>query len=469
MSLGVDDQPFKTDEWSACLKVLEALVQRPDAAPDRERLERLIARLYRKTRRGRRKIDADIRRQEDRALVERTGRVRAAPVPDRPPVESDEGSPGGALLKSKSRRCYICNERYRELHSHYHLLCPACARLNEEKRHQRSDLSGRRAVVTGGRIKIGYQVALKLLRDGAQVLVTTRFARDAALRYAGESDFDIWKGRLRIERLDFRSIPAVLAFTDRLQSEQPALEILINNAAQTVRRTPENTAEAEALERMDLDALPVNLAPILGVEALPGSLHGLSARAGTSGTIAVPSELRVEPADHREANSWTAQLADVEPVELLEVLLINANAPFLLIGRLKPMLLRSPFPDRYIVNVAGLDGQFGRGFKTDRHPHVNISKAALNMITRTSAADYARDGIYMNSVDAGWITHEGAYSTRVRMRAKGFVPPLDDQDGAAGSTTRSSGAWPATGSSAVSSKTTGPQSGEATTRKMEGE
>ena len=147
--------------------------------------------------------------------------------------------------------------------------------------------------------------------------------------------------------------------------------------------------------------------------------------------IPAPLDRPEEPPDWRESNSWTARLADVGPVELLEVLLVNAAAPFLLIGRLKPLLLRSRFPDRYVVNVAGLDGQFGRAFKTDRHPHVNMSKAALNMITRTSAADYARDGIYVNSVDVGWVTHEGAYSARVRMRDRGFVPPLDEVDGAA--------------------------------------
>jgi NAD(P)-dependent dehydrogenase (short-subunit alcohol dehydrogenase family) len=151
----------------------------------------------------------------------------------------------------------------------------------------------------------------------------------------------------------------------------------------------------------------------------------------SGGLIPVISGQPDEPPDHRESNSWTARLADVGPVELLEVLLINATAPFLLIGRLKPLFLRSAFADRYIVNVAGLDGQFGRDSKTDRHPHVNMSKAALNMITRTSADDYARDGIYLNSVDVGWVTHEGAYSTRLRMRAQGFVPPLDEVDGAA--------------------------------------
>jgi NAD(P)-dependent dehydrogenase (short-subunit alcohol dehydrogenase family) len=433
---GDGERSFGPDEWSACLKVLEALGKQPDAAPDRERIERLVARLYRKIRRGRRKVSAEARRREDRALVERTGRVRAAPRLDGSPVDRADEPPGVELLKSKSRRCYICKSRYREVHPHYHQLCPPCAQLNEAKRHQRANLSGRRAIVTGGRVKIGYQVALKLLRDGADVLVTSRFLTDAAFRYASEPDFETWKGRLRIEQLDFRSLPAVVTFTDGLLADRPALDILINNAAQTVRRTPDYFDGPEALERLSVESLPANVRPLLRVHPSPGlpsrlAPLGLPGCGELVGPIPALTDRQEEPPDYREDNSWTARLADVGPVELLEVLLINATAPFLLIGRLKPLFLRSPFPNRYIVNVAGLDGQFGRPFKTDRHPHVNMSKAALNMITRTSAADYAHDGIFLNSVDAGWVTHEGAYSTRVRARAQGFVPPLDEVDGAA--------------------------------------
>jgi NAD(P)-dependent dehydrogenase (short-subunit alcohol dehydrogenase family) len=309
-----------------------------------------------------------------------------------------------------------------------------------EKRLQRVDLTGRRAVITGGRIKIGYQAALKLLRDGAEVVVTTRFPREAALRYAGEPDFDAWQGRLRIEYLDLRSLPDVMTFADGLLSEHAALDILINNAAQTVRRTPDYHAGAEPLERQPIESLPANVLAVLGDNSLrrltsgssdPGSSRGDEADASSTGLIPTRLHRLDEPPDLRESNSWTARLADVGPVELLEVLVVNATAPYLLIGRLKPLFLRARFADRYVVNVAGLDGQFGRAFKTDRHPHVNMSKAALNMITRTSAADYARDGIFMNSVDVGWVTHEGAYSARVRMRDSGFVPPLDEVDGAA--------------------------------------
>lgn len=437
-----DKQPLGPDEWHACVEALEALIEHPESAPpkDRERVERLVARLYRKVRRVRRKADEHRRRDDDRATVERTARVRGTLGPPLETVEPIDLATSDGLLKAKSRRCYICKGSYRQVDSRYHLLCPPCARLNEEKRRQRADLRGRRAVVTGGRVKIGYQVALKLLRDGADVLVTTRFPTDAALRYAREPDFDAWGDRLRIEPLDFRAPATVLAFAERLSAEHPALDILINNAAQTVRQTSDHTAAAEALERIPLESLPANVRRLLGVRSRSGLPQGRGPL-GLSGSIDVegleagglpglPAPFE-DPTDRRESNSWTARLTDVEPAELVEVLLVNTAAPFLLLGHLKPLFLRSPHADRYVVNVAGLDGQFGRRFKTDRHPHVNMSKAALNMITRTSAADYARDGIYMNSVDAGWVTHEGAYSTRVRMRARGFVPPLDEVDGAA--------------------------------------
>lgn len=138
-----------------------------------------------------------------------------------------------------------------------------------------------------------------------------------------------------------------------------------------------------------------------------------------------------ESCDLREENSWTLRLHEVDTQELLEVLLINTAAPILLTARLKPLMLRSRFEDRYVINVTGLDGQFSRASKSPCHPHLNASKAALNMITCTSAQDYARDCIYMNGVDTGWITLEGGYSKRARMLARGFRPPLDEVDGAA--------------------------------------
>jgi len=136
--------------------------------------------------------------------------------------------------------------------------------------------------------------------------------------------------------------------------------------------------------------------------------------------------------DLRRQNSWRLGLAEVGTVELLEVQLVNAVAPFVLNARLKPLLLRQPSADKHIVNVSAMEGQFYRRFKTDKHPHTNMAKAALNMMTRTAAVDYVRDGIHMNSVDTGWVTDEDPAQLAERKREEhGFHPPLDIVDGAA--------------------------------------
>ena len=122
----------------------------------------------------------------------------------------------------------------------------------------------------------------------------------------------------------------------------------------------------------------------------------------------------------------------VSSVELLEVQLINAVAPFIINARLKPVMLRTPDRDKHIVNVSAVEGQFYRRWKTIRHPHTNMAKAALNMMTRTAATDYHSDGIHMNSVDTGWVTDEDPEEIAARKTTEQrFHPPLDIVDGAA--------------------------------------
>jgi NAD(P)-dependent dehydrogenase (short-subunit alcohol dehydrogenase family) len=136
--------------------------------------------------------------------------------------------------------------------------------------------------------------------------------------------------------------------------------------------------------------------------------------------------------DLRDRNSWRLLLHEVSTVELLEVQLVNAVAPFIFNARLKPLMLRTPDRDKHIVNVSAMEGQFYRNFKTTRHPHTNMAKAALNMMTRTSAADYQADGIHMNSVDTGWVTDEDPVEVAARkIVEQRFHPPLDIVDGAA--------------------------------------
>lgn len=339
----------------------------------------------------------------------------------------------------RPRRCYVCKERYDAVDAHYHMLCPACAAANHQRRLPLMDLRGRRALVTGGRAKIGHRVALHLLRSGAAVTVTTRFPRDAARRFAAYEDAAAWGERLRIVGLELRDLPALLAFLDA-EAAGPPLDILINNAAQTVRRPPAFFQALALGEAAPLDAAAARLlgAPRgeLAPREVPGgalaTFHALCAAAAPQDEVDLarrdPEGL---PLDLRAVNSWTMALAEVPPAELAEVLVVNAMAPFLLNSRLRPAMERAAAPDRYIVNVSAVEGQFAYANKTPRHPHTNMAKAALNMMTRTSGQDYAASGIYMTSVDTGWVTEENPLPVQDAKKSKGFYPPLDVVDGAA--------------------------------------
>ena len=358
--------------------------------------------------------------------------------------------------------CYICKKNYREIHFFYDALCPSCAEENWQKRTPEADLSGRVAIATGARVKIGFHAALMLLRNGCHVVVTTRFPRDAAKRYAAEDDFADFADRLEIFGLDLRHTPSVETFARFMASHLPRLDFVINNACQTVRRPvgfydhlmsgeTQRVAELPAASRDLLDAYEQmrsqrETALTTGALSAAADAVGLRDPAALSQLNLLEEDLdrstHIFPAgqldadlqqvDLRDINSWRLGLADVSAVELLEVQLVNAVAPFILNARLKQVMMRSPNQDKHIVNVSAVEGQFGRRLKTDRHPHTNMAKAALNMMTRTSAADYVRDGIHMNSVDTGWVTDEDpAHIAERKQREQGFHPPLDIVDGAA--------------------------------------
>jgi NAD(P)-dependent dehydrogenase (short-subunit alcohol dehydrogenase family) len=363
------------------------------------------------------------------------------------------------------QHCYVCKRHYTALHHFYDQLCLECADLNFRKRTERADLKGRVALLTGGRVKIGYQAAIRLLRSGAHLIVTTRFPRDSAARYAREPDFAEWGHRLEIFGLDLRHTPSVEAFCRHLMASRTRLDFIINNACQTVRRPPAFYEHMMDQERASLDSLPkeaqrllgsyeglrgYHLLPEAGAE-VPAARNGsgsvrLTDSAELSQVALLPEELTAQKAlfpegkldqdlqqtDLREHNSWRMQLAEVPSVELLEVQLVNAIAPFILNARLKPLMLRTPDREKHIVNVSAMEGQFYRAFKTTRHPHTNMAKAALNMMTRTSAADYHADGIHMNAVDTGWVTDEDpAHIAARKVQDHQFHPPLDIVDGAA--------------------------------------
>ncbi|KRE87198.1 oxidoreductase [Rhodanobacter sp. Soil772] len=382
-------------------------------------------------------------------------------LPHDVPPEVDAAQPRESI---EPKHCYVCKQKYTAIHFFYDQLCPGCAAFNYAKRGELADLCGRVALLTGGRVKIGYQAGLKLLRAGAELIVTTRFPRDSAARYAAEPDFAEWGHRLQVYGLDLRHTPSVEAFCQELVATRPRLDFIINNACQTVRRPPDFYAHMMEGETAALHDLPehvrqlvghyeglrgANLLPETGATALAGrasDLPGLSRAAELSQLPLLPEELLaqshlfpegrldqdLQQIDLRQRNSWRLLMAEVPSVELLEVQLVNAIAPFIINARLKPLMLRTPERDKHIVNVSAMEGQFYRNFKTTRHPHTNMAKAALNMMTRTSATDYHNDGIHMNSVDTGWVTDEDpAELAAKKVLAERFHPPLDIVDGAA--------------------------------------
>ncbi len=423
------------------------------AFPDRLTRRRIV-----KARRG--KERREVRTQDDRALEATSNRAlkRALAFPTAP-KELDITDEQRALLERQARErpkehrgilneprsCYVCKEPYTVLHHHYDSMCSSCAEINWLKRTATADLRGRVAVVTGSRVKIGYEIVLFLLRAGARVIATTRFACDAARRYEKEPDFNEWRERLDLRALDLRHTPTVEGFCQELLESETRLDFLIHNACQTVRRPPDYYRDMAARENPG--ELPERLQTLLGeptaeralaVHRAPNRVAQLSQMdllgEGDQGHL-FPEGLtdgEGQQLDLRPTNSWRMQLDEVPTVEMLEVQLVNSIAPFVLNSRLKPLMLAVETHDKHIVNVSAMEGQFNRALKTTRHPHTNMAKAALNMMTRTSAADYVKDGIHMNSVDTGWVTDEDQLERATEKEvAQRFAPPLDSVDGAA--------------------------------------
>jgi len=397
----------------------------------------------------------------------------AGPAPEATPADAATavapatGAPTAALPATlpplrKARRCYVCKTPYTELHPFYDAMCKACGDFNYAKRVQTADLTGRVALMTGGRVKIGYHAVVKLLRAGARVIVTTRFPRDGAARFAREPDFAAWADRIELYGLDLRHTPSVERLAEHLNATLPRLDFIIHNACQTVRRPPAFYAHLLASETAPLASLPaperrlVEAYEDLRAHAAPGdrllALGGIADPARLSQAALTPEDraLAAGPAaalfpeghldadlqqrDLRDMNSWRLRAHEVATVELLEVQLVNAVAPFVLSARLRALMAREKTGDKHIVNVSAMEGQFNRGLKTPYHPHTNMAKAALNMLTRTSAQDFVKDGIFMNSVDTGWVTDEdpAAFAERKAIeQGEVFQPPLDIVDGAA--------------------------------------
>ncbi|KAL3782721.1 hypothetical protein ACHAWO_008302 [Cyclotella atomus] len=415
------------------------------------------------------------------------------------------------------RSCYTCKIRFRTLHHFYDQLCETCAPFNFDKRHQTADMSNMVAIVTGSRVKIGYQVVLKLLRAGCEVVATTRFPNCAVGQYRKESDFDAWKDRLHVYGLDLRDVTGLEAFTRylKLKYGERGIDVLINNACQTVRRpggyyVPLVEREGQLWRDGDIDHKNIlggcleferirrrlvvehagdvrgnsdtKLLPSGNVDLLqlghesrgndnqsdvgptcnsngvvakahqtsdttPFESTGISHSAAMSQMAIVPEDMGVDEKvmpsglsdingqqlDLRKTNSWLLKMDQVSTPEIMECMFVNAIAPFVLNSRLKP-LMETPTnrPDRYIINVSAMEGKFYR-YKMPNHPHTNMAKAALNMLTRTSSEDLAhKSRIFMNSVDTGWINDENPLEKASKTaKINLFQTPIDEIDAAA--------------------------------------
>jgi NAD(P)-dependent dehydrogenase (short-subunit alcohol dehydrogenase family) len=455
------EQPASIDpvELEIALRVINAASSLNPEDPAYIALRHQTSKLYKDVKRQSRKEKRKRIAEADRAVVAAT----ATGAPDRIddetrgiPLAARTSMPfAGELIKA--RACYICKQDYTLVDAFYHQLCPDCASMSHEKRAARTDLTGKRALLTGGRAKIGMYIALRLLRDGAHTTITTRFPRDAVRRFSSLPDSADWIHRLKIVGIDLRDPAQVIGLADSVASDGP-LEILINNAAQTVRRSPgayRPLVEAELAPLPDgplpelvtfghtNDAHPLALAqsvsahPILAPAAR--TADELTAEALAAGSASI-ERLKTGTAidagglipDEDRINSWTQHVDQVEPLEMLEVQLANMTAPFLLVSRLRSAMAASSARRKYIVNVSAMEGVFGRGYKGPGHPHTNMAKAALNMLTRTSAREmFETDGILMTAVDTGWITDERPHFTKVRLAEEGFHAPLDLVDGAA--------------------------------------
>ena len=473
------------DAIKECIPVLETVAEQSEllarlSESDRIALIKAAGKISRPDKKEIKKRNKDKRRLKRLAIVEKQRRLRASTgirkaredvVFSAPRQIAYDGIEDNAPTLETPRDCYVCKAKFTKLHHFYDTMCPECARLNYEKRFQTTSLKGQVALITGSRLKIGYQATVMMLKAGATVIATTRFPKDSALRFAKEDDFSDWGHRLHVYGLDLRHTPSVELFCDYVKETYHRLDILINNAAQTVRRPPGFYAHLMENETRHTDQLPEYAQALLGQyqtclsqltgdgqgnigkeKALPvtwdGKAPGVGLRMSAQlsqipysydHTLNVPEvfpagklDADLQQTDLRKTNSWRLRLGEIQTSEMLEIQLVNAVAPFVLCNRLAELMKLDYTGQKHIVNVSAMEGKFLRFKKGSRHPHTNMAKASLNMLTHTAASNLAKYGIYMNAVDTGWVTDEDpATLAKKKQDIHDFQPPLDIVDGAA--------------------------------------
>ncbi|ETV83152.1 hypothetical protein, variant [Aphanomyces astaci] len=369
---------------------------------------------------------------------------------------------------NKQRSCYTCKVRYEALHHFYDQLCPTCAEVNYTKRMQSADLHGKVALVTGARVKIGYHTALKLLLAGATVIATSRFPHDTAERYAAHPEYATFKHRLHVFGIDFRDLVHLEHFLDHVLQTYTRLDVVVHNACQTIRRPTTYYAHMMPKEATPFAQLSPDVqTTVQQHHAFTDTLHrhdamladGRKSAAATGAThmpSSIPSALKSQvpmlledhdmssslfpqgrtdvngqQLDLRTTNSWVLKMGQVTTPEVAEVFAINTLAPFIMNSRLRALMEKTDAKAKYIINVSAMEGKFYR-YKTPNHPHTNMAKAALNMMTRTCAEELSKHGIYMNSVDTGWINDENPLEKAHKYaETANFQTPIDEIDAAA--------------------------------------
>ncbi|KAF8078304.1 hypothetical protein FPV67DRAFT_1603874 [Lyophyllum atratum] len=366
----------------------------------------------------------------------------------------------------KSSKCYICLFLLTSAHPLYPALCVPCGNFNTASSAlslpPQFNLISKTALVTGARVNLGYHVALRLLRCGCSVVITTRYPHDAEVRYLAESDSEAWKDRLCIVGADFRTAKDVFALVGVVKGRlrdwgTEKLDLLINNAAQTLTDQAETEVKSgEREQQLRLQGtgnlvIDAGYQPRLrgGIGAIKYDFHdhhhidGLPSVDDTTKAV-LDEENRelIKPVK----SSWTQKLNEIPYEDVISAHSINTFVPLILMRELLPIMSlpsvspspspssASAKPSAYIINVSSREGipecRPSHRAKAGHHVHTNMSKAALNMLTETEAGEAWRSArVAVNSVDPGYMSADPEWMEMSGLSDKNC--PIGWEDGAA--------------------------------------